>query len=95
MLRLKVQKMGAGYRSLLTQELSNFEDTCTLCSISEYVIADREEHLVMLNGLFCIDPEKPTPGSSAIALAVLISVNCLTCYFQYIYLHFFNILNWK
>lgn len=54
----------------------------TLYTISEYVIADRVEHLVMLNGLFCIDPEKPTPGSSTIALAVLISVNYLTCYFQ-------------
>uniref|UniRef100_A0A8C0HH71 Carrier domain-containing protein n=1 Tax=Buteo japonicus TaxID=224669 RepID=A0A8C0HH71_9AVES len=53
------------------------------------------KHLVMLNVLFFIDPEKPTPGSSTIALAVLISVYCLTCYFQYFLLLFFNIFNWK
>lgn len=72
--------MGAGYRSLLTQELCNFEDTWTLCSILGYIVADRVEHLVMENVLFCVDPEKPTADSSAIALAALISVSCLTCY---------------
>jgi len=60
MLQLEVQKMGAGYRILLTLELCNFEDTWTLCCISEYVIADRVEHLVTLKVLSCIDPEKPT-----------------------------------
>lgn len=83
MLWLKVQKMGAVCRNLPNQELCNLNNTQTLCSTSEYVIADRVEHLVILNVLFCIDPENPTPGSSAIIrLAVLISVNCLTFYFQ-------------
>lgn len=56
MLRLKVQKMRTGYRNLPDQELCNFDITQTLCSISEYVIA---ELLVMLNVLFCIDSENP------------------------------------
>lgn len=56
MLRLKVQKMRAGYRNLPDQELCNFDITQTLCSISECVIA---ELLVMLNVLFCIDQENP------------------------------------
>lgn len=80
MLWLKVQKMGAGYRNLPSQELCNFDNTQTLCSMSECVIAERLE---MLNVLMCNESEKPTPGSSAIILlAVLISVSCLTFYFQ-------------
>lgn len=59
MLRLKVQKMRAGYRNLPDQELCNFDITQTLCSISEYVIANRVEHLAMLNVLFCVDSENP------------------------------------
>lgn len=59
MLRLKVQKMRAGYKNLPDKELCNFDITQTLCSISEYVIANRVEHLAMLNVLFCIDPENP------------------------------------
>lgn len=33
MLWLKAQKMGAGYRNLPNQELCNFDNSQTLCSI--------------------------------------------------------------